>query len=229
MLKQLLSDNRIFYGLVCLLVFIAGGLLYLNSVERQAGRDIQRTQKIVEPRSTPQTEAQPARPKPPPPGETAESGHWHGDEWHSEPHSAHAPAEVAEVEAEVLPPPAERTEVQGAPVVAPPRNAQIIEQAEQEGNIRLFDKRTEEYHKAVKAWQDWHKKFDELHAQYFQAGDEMIDALPETEEEAKRYDNDENYQREVGRKYHEAFAKSAKIGAMLEAHEAEKPPFPYIK
>ncbi|RKU14893.1 hypothetical protein C6503_14490 [Candidatus Poribacteria bacterium] len=26
------------------------------------------------------------KPKPPPPGETAESGHWHGDEWHSTPH-----------------------------------------------------------------------------------------------------------------------------------------------
>ena len=27
-----------------------------------------------------------ATPKPPPPGETAESGHWHGDEWHAERH-----------------------------------------------------------------------------------------------------------------------------------------------
>ena len=26
------------------------------------------------------------KPKPPPPGESAESGHWHGDEWHAEPH-----------------------------------------------------------------------------------------------------------------------------------------------
>lgn len=25
-------------------------------------------------------------PKPPPPGETYETGHWHGDEWHAEPH-----------------------------------------------------------------------------------------------------------------------------------------------
>ena len=36
------------------------------------------------------------KPKPPPPGETVESGHWHGDEWHSEPHEAHAPAQVSE-------------------------------------------------------------------------------------------------------------------------------------
>ena len=117
-------------------------------------------------------------------------------------------------------------EAPGTPVVAASTDtdAQILEQAEQEGNIRLFDKRTEEYHMAVKAWQEWHKTFDEINAQFFQAGDEMIDALP-TKEEAKRYENDENYKKEVARKYHEAFARSAKIGAMLEAHEAKKTSF----
>ena len=29
------------------------------------------------------------KPKPPPPGETYETGHWHGDEWHSTPHETH--------------------------------------------------------------------------------------------------------------------------------------------
>jgi len=29
---------------------------------------------------------QPTTLKPPPPGETYETGHWHGDEWHAEPH-----------------------------------------------------------------------------------------------------------------------------------------------
>ena len=33
------------------------------------------------------------KPKPPPPGESYETGHWHGDEWHA--NDAHAPAEVA--------------------------------------------------------------------------------------------------------------------------------------
>ena len=28
------------------------------------------------------------------PGETADSGHWHGDVWHAEPHQAHAPADA---------------------------------------------------------------------------------------------------------------------------------------
>ena len=31
----------------------------------------------------------PDPPKPPPPRETAESGHWHGDEWHADPHETH--------------------------------------------------------------------------------------------------------------------------------------------
>ena len=163
----------------------------------------------------------PASPKPPPPGETAESGHWHGDEWHSEPHET-----PVEPSLSVQDPPS--SEAPGTPVVAASTDAQILEHAEQQGNIRLFDKRTEEYHKAVKAWQEWHKTFDEITAQFFQAGDEMIDALP-TKEEAKRYENDENYKKEVARKYHEAFARSSKIGAILEAHEAKKPPFPYIK
>ena len=171
--------------------------------------------------SVPKTSEPPAQPKPVV-GDTSQGGHWHGDEWHAEPHetSVKPPAPVQE---------SPSGEVPGVPVITEPIDAQIIEQAAQAGDIKLFDKRTEEYHKAVKAWQDWHQKFDELNAQFLQVGDEMIDALPETKEEAKRYDNDENYKKEVARKYHEAFAKSAKIGAMLEAHEATKPPFPYIK
>ena len=42
---------------------------------------------------------QPATPKPPPPGETAESGHWHGDVWHTQPHAADTPSAPVESEA----------------------------------------------------------------------------------------------------------------------------------
>lgn len=44
-----------------------------------------------------------ATPKPPPPGETYETGHWHGDEWHA--NDAHAPAEVATPPSEPNTPP----------------------------------------------------------------------------------------------------------------------------
>ena len=57
---------------------------------------------------------QPAAPKPPPPGETYETGHWHGDEWHTEPHDIHAPAE-----SQTPPPSAVTAETQLAPPPAP--------------------------------------------------------------------------------------------------------------
>ncbi len=82
MLKQLLSDNRIFGAMVCVLVFIAGGLIYLQTVKRQATQDIQRTQEIVEQRQTPKIEGQPA------PG-----GHYHPDgTYHVGPHEAETPS-----------------------------------------------------------------------------------------------------------------------------------------
>ena len=82
MFKRLLSNNRLFAGIVCFLVFIAAGLLYLNHVKSQARRDIQRTQEIVEEwnaRRNPQTQ-------------TEAGGHSHPDgTFHAGPHESHAP------------------------------------------------------------------------------------------------------------------------------------------
>ncbi len=84
MFKQLSSDNRIFAGLVGLLVFIAAGLIYLNAVKRQGARDIQRTQESVKELQTRQTERQ-----------TATDGHYHPDgTYHAGPHEAHTPSET---------------------------------------------------------------------------------------------------------------------------------------
>ena len=112
MLKQLFSDNRIFIAAVCLLVFVAGGLLYLQTVKQEANREVQRTQEMLQQKQLPkiQTEA-----KPPPPGETAESGHWHGDVWHAEPHETHAPA------------PQQKTDVAAEPAPPPPKSAESSE------------------------------------------------------------------------------------------------------
>ena len=60
----------------------------------------------------------PAAPKPPPPGETHATGHWHGDEWHSEPHETHPPpAEVHQ------PPPSPESAAEETPdaLQAPPQ------------------------------------------------------------------------------------------------------------
>lgn len=105
--------KRVWIPIVCVLVIAMGcGLFYGRKVVNQAPIT---TYKPVEVKS---------KLKPPPPGESAESGHWHGDEWHSEPHDTHAPptpqqendvaAEPAPVvkesaeSSEPLPPPPER-------------------------------------------------------------------------------------------------------------------------
>ena len=105
MFKQLLSDKRIFYGLVCFLVFIAAGLVYLNHVKSQANRDVQRTQESVEQHQTPKPEAEPAT-----------GGHSHPDgTFHAQPHSAHIPSAAVETDAP------RRTGVSpGAPAVSKP-------------------------------------------------------------------------------------------------------------
>lgn len=56
MLKSLLSDKRILSGIVCFLVFIAGGQAYLQAVKREARRDLHRTQQFIEQWHTQQTE-----------------------------------------------------------------------------------------------------------------------------------------------------------------------------
>lgn len=77
MLKALFR-NRVFFGIFIfgLLVVMGCGLFYGRKVAEQA------PVKVYKPVDVEQQ----SEPKPPPPGETAESGHWHGDEWHSETH-----------------------------------------------------------------------------------------------------------------------------------------------
>ena len=76
--------KNIWIPILILIVFLTSivGLLY-----KQKGTD-HTVRKVFKPATVyPSTQ-----PKPPPPGETADSGHWHGDEWHAEPHDAHTPA-----------------------------------------------------------------------------------------------------------------------------------------
>ena len=63
-----------------LLVVICGVILYvLRSDVPEAPVKIYKPVEVEKP----------IEPKPPPPGETTESGHWHGDEWHTDPHETH--------------------------------------------------------------------------------------------------------------------------------------------
>ena len=89
MFKQLLSNTPLFGALLCVIVFIVGGLLYLQFVQRQAARDLQRTQDIPEQRDNPQkAETEP---------QTTTGGHLHDDgTFHADPHETRetAPAVV---------------------------------------------------------------------------------------------------------------------------------------
>ena len=62
--------------LIVLLVVIGYGLFHRQKTADQEPIKIYKPIEVENPET----------PKPPPPGETTESGHWHGDEWHAEPH-----------------------------------------------------------------------------------------------------------------------------------------------
>ena len=93
--------NRLFIGVLvfALLLVMGCGLYYGRKVTTQAPVKIYKPVE-VEP---------PLLPKPPPPGETAESGHWHGDEWHVEPHETEPAAVAAPPPAEAQPTPLQST------------------------------------------------------------------------------------------------------------------------
>ena len=214
MFKQLLSDTRIFYGLVCLLVFIAGGLLYLQTVKQEGRRAVQRTQEIATQQLPPKTEAQSTSLKPPPPGETAESGHWHGDVWHTEQHDS--PAEGQRTAQEPL----ADTRVQGAPVIAEQANGQIDAPAQE------ASPRTQETGKAVYtpgSFDEWLTKNMELMTKDFQALKKVADLLPDTAEGWERLRDDEQLKRELFRKLDEIEGEVGEAVRAYNAHQEKKP------
>ena len=60
--------------LIVLIAVVGCGLFYSKRIAQQEPVKVHK----------PVEAQQSTTPKPPPPGETAESGHWHGDEWHTE-------------------------------------------------------------------------------------------------------------------------------------------------
>ena len=69
--------KRVWIPILIVLLAVMGCGLFYNS--RVSTQEPVKFYKRVEVETS-------ATPKPLPPGETAESGHWHGDEWHAEPH-----------------------------------------------------------------------------------------------------------------------------------------------
>jgi len=76
--------KRVWIPILSIFVIVIGcGLFYGHKVAHQEPVKVYK----------PVESQQPTAPKPPPPGESYETRQWHGDEWHSEPHDTHAPAE----------------------------------------------------------------------------------------------------------------------------------------
>ena len=81
-------------------------------------------------------------PKPPPSGETTESGHWHDDEWHAEPHSEKPEVSVGEAEPHTPRNTSEDTaEVQSARAIAQQVDAQTSAQGKPESSQRTPESR----------------------------------------------------------------------------------------
>ena len=203
MFHRLLSKNRFFMALVLVLVFVASGLFYLNTVKRQATRDIQSTQERVN------------APKPPPPGETAESGHWHGDEWHAEPD---APVEVSEAEVSEPATPAELTDVQGGSSPVAPVNAETTAQGQESSPPTRTPQEEAEIQRRWREWQAWTKKAQELRVKFSQVSKLNTALMPKTAEEAERYKTDKEWQR----KAQEATDKYDEVLEMRQEHEANR-------
>ncbi|MDE0556724.1 MAG: hypothetical protein OXI24_21130 [Candidatus Poribacteria bacterium] len=84
-------SKKIWIPVICVLIGVAiGGTFWGQHIASQEPIKVYTPVAIDREVSTP---------KPPPPGETAESGHWHGDEWHAEPHEP--VGEVSETHVEV--------------------------------------------------------------------------------------------------------------------------------
>lgn len=84
MLRELLS-NRLFIGALAFFVFcVAGSLLYMHYEMQKGAKELAETQERVK-----QLTEKPETPQKVPSGDTSQGGHWHGDEWHADPHETH--------------------------------------------------------------------------------------------------------------------------------------------
>ncbi len=204
----MLKQKRFWIPILSVLVIAMGcGLFYGRKVANQAPVKVYKPVDVQ----------QPATPKPPPPGETAESGHWHGDEWHAEPHDTHAPAEVSQVDAELATPPAERTEVTGAPVGAPHVGAQSSTPRQESSRTRTPQEEAE-IQRQWREWSKWEDKAHELRVKISQAHHAWSDLMPESVEEAERYQTDKEWQR----KAQEAADKYDEVLEMMQEHDANR-------
>ncbi len=86
MLRYVFSRRAFFVAIAFFLLVVGGSLLYSWDIRRSTESELGQTLKIKQHPEN-QNAADTAADIPPSPGETADSGHWHGDVWHSTPHA----------------------------------------------------------------------------------------------------------------------------------------------
>ena len=85
MLKELFS-NRLFIGALAFFVLcVVGSLLYMHHDMEKGAEELAETQEHVK-QLTEKPQLQPEITAQVPIDDTSQGGHWHGDEWHAEPH-----------------------------------------------------------------------------------------------------------------------------------------------
>ena len=198
------KQKRIWIPILSALVIAMGcGLFYRRKVTNQEPVEVYKPVDLN----------QPATPKPPPPGETYETGHWHGDEWHA--NDAHAPVEAQQ-------PTAEARDGRG---IAEPVNAQTgapmpggSETSVPSSELSESSQRTQAEREAFEKWQAWEDKVHELRLEVSQAHKAWADLIPETAEEVEKYKTDKEWQR----KAQEATDKYDEVLERMQEHEANR-------
>ena len=84
MLRDILSSRGILAGLVFFVVIVGCTQFYDWHVRRTSQEELDRTNRAVQQLDKKNKTHAAEVEKPPPPGETAQSGHWHGEVWHAD-------------------------------------------------------------------------------------------------------------------------------------------------
>ena len=106
----------------------------------------------------------------------------------------------------------------------PPRFIKSPVEIQQEATPKPPQERRDAF--ASVEWREWQKKFDEINAKVSQANQALIDAMPATEAERKRYKIDESYRKEVDMKMRKASEKINETWRMRREHKEKRPPAP---
>ena len=207
MLKDVFLKRLMFGTLLLIVVMLTAGILYLRHLEAERDREVAETKARVEAL------------KPPPPGETHDTGHWHGDEWHAEPHSQNNTSEKS-VERQTPRNVRQETGAQNATSVA---DGLDISNPSSDDTASSQSKKISK--EAFDAWVEWENKYIELSEKLSQIGKEGVAVAPATADEWERYYSDKEYKKEVDGKRKEASDKFFEVMRLIQTHE-EKRVFP---